>query len=850
MRLRAVKQLTWGVKKIRRQPRWIVHLAATSLWIAGLLPATDLFAAEEKSAAAAPAAGTSAAPQAAAPTPPNEIPLADIAAKATEVSNFLGSLSTAPAASAQIENIAKSLPELSSNLDAQSAATKTTLEGEATLETLQTLQQQWQRHQTDATAWLTTLTQHATRLQAGLNQLTELQKTWSSTRSSAEAAKAPGPIVEQIDTTLKAIADTQTKLQAERAALLDLQSRVALEVNKCGAALTQIAQYQQKAVAGIFVPDAPPLWRVELWADAFKALPDHVARVRNARWAEFTNYLRETRDGSGLHGALFIVVALLFCAARRRIAAWERDGVAKSEVLSVFDRPYSAALTTALLFATSPFFQLANPVRQVLTLIALVPMVRLVQATAGARVVAAFHVAVVLFAVETLRQAYGSIQVIGQAMLVVETFAAIFALFALRRYYRQLLAQRSESSHVVLLKAARVLVIGGLIFSLLAGVAGYVRLSRLLTPAILVGGILALAVYAYLRVLGGVLALGLRLWPLRLLRMVQNHRESLERQIYRVLVWMAVLAWIVRYLGYLGLLDSAWSSVQAVLATKLERGTLSISVGNVIEFFAAIFAAYLLSRFLRYVLQEDVYPRIELAPGLSYAVSSLLNYIVLALGFVAGLGVLGVDFSKVSVLAGAFGVGIGFGLQSIVNNFVSGLILLFERPIHVGVTVDVGNLQGTVHRIGIRASVIHTGAGADIIVPNSQLVTDRVTNWTLSDRLRRVDLTVGVNYGADPRKVIELLEQVARTHPDVLANPAPRALFISYGDSSINFELRVWPRLFNLAAQVKSDLASAVYDAIHGAGMSFPFPQREVRILSDHAAELTAVQSVAGFKKP
>ena len=167
------------------------------------------------------------------------------------------------------------------------------------------------------------------------------------------------------------------------------------------------------------------------------------------------------------------------------------------------------------------------------------------------------------------------------------------------------------------------------------------------------------------------------------------------------------------------------------------------------------------------------------------------------------------------------------------RDFVSGLILLFERPIHVGDTVEVGNLQGTVRQIGIRASVIHTGAGADIIVPNSQLVTEKVTNWTLSDRLRRVDLRVGVNYGADPKKVIELLEQVASAHPDVLANPAPKAVFVSYGESSINFELRVWPRQFNLAAPVTNDLASAVYDAVTAAGLSFPFPQREVRLLRD-----------------
>ena len=370
----------------------------------------------------------------------------------------------------------------------------------------------------------------------------------------------------------------------------------------------------------------------------------------------------------------------------------------------------------------------------------------------------------------------------------------------------------------------------------MAAAAGYTRLARLLTPGILAGGILALAAFAYLRVSGGVVALALRLWPLSSLQMVAHHRELLERRVFRLLIWIAVGGWSIRYLSYLGLLDPAWSLGQALLATKLERGSIAISIGNVLEFVLTVWLAYLLSRFLRFVLQEDIYPRIDLAPGLSYAASSLLNYIILALGFVAALGVLGLDFSKVSLLAGAFSVGIGFGLQSIVNNFVSGLVLLFERPIHVGDTVEVGNLQGTVRRIGIRASVIHTGAGADIIVPNSQLVTEKVTNWTLSDRMRRVDLPIGVNYGADPKKVIELLERVGCAHPDVLSEPAPRALFTGYGDSAINFELRVWPSHFNQATQVRSDLAASVYEAVNAAGMSIPFPQREVRLLHDTVA--------------
>jgi potassium-dependent mechanosensitive channel len=218
---------------------------------------------------------------------------------------------------------------------------------------------------------------------------------------------------------------------------------------------------------------------------------------------------------------------------------------------------------------------------------------------------------------------------------------------------------------------------------------------------------------------------------------------------------------------------------------------------------------------------------------LSYATSSVLNYFILALGFFAGLAVLGVDFSKISIMAGALGVGIGFGLQGVVNNFVSGLILLFERPIHVGDTVEVGNLQGMVRRIGIRASMVHTAEGADIIVPNSQFVSEKVTNWTLSDRLRRVDLPVGINYGANPKKAIELLERVARAHPQALEKPPPRAFFLRYGDSSINFELRVWTDQSNSLTQLTSDLAAAIYDAVLSANMSFPFPQREVRILRD-----------------
>jgi small-conductance mechanosensitive channel len=183
------------------------------------------------------------------------------------------------------------------------------------------------------------------------------------------------------------------------------------------------------------------------------------------------------------------------------------------------------------------------------------------------------------------------------------------------------------------------------------------------------------------------------------------------------------------------------------------------------------------------------------------------------------------------VLTGAFGVGIGFGLQTIVNNFVSGLILLFERPIQIGDTVQVGDMTGDVKRIGIRSSTLRTGSGAELIVPNSMLMSERVINWTLSDTSRRIDLPVGVAYGAEPERVLELLKQVARKHADVLQYPEPVALFVRFGESAIDFELRAWVQDGTRWQLIKTELAVALFRSLKDARIEIPFPQREVRVV-------------------
>jgi small-conductance mechanosensitive channel len=192
----------------------------------------------------------------------------------------------------------------------------------------------------------------------------------------------------------------------------------------------------------------------------------------------------------------------------------------------------------------------------------------------------------------------------------------------------------------------------------------------------------------------------------------------------------------------------------------------------------------------------------------------MLHYVVLLVGAVIAIAALGVDMTKFTILAGAIGVGLGFGLQNIVNNFVSGLIVLFERPIKVGDVIQIDEATGVVARIGIRATMIRTMNGADIIVPNGKLISDRVTNWTFSNSHRGIELPVSVASGTDPHRVIAVLKEVASAHPLVINDPPPRVLLIKFGATALDFELRAWTSRFEEWGQIRSDLAIAINTAL------------------------------------
>ncbi len=219
--------------------------------------------------------------------------------------------------------------------------------------------------------------------------------------------------------------------------------------------------------------------------------------------------------------------------------------------------------------------------------------------------------------------------------------------------------------------------------------------------------------------------------------------------------------------------------------------------------------------------------------GLQYALSVGIGYLIFFLGLTIGLQSLGLDLSSLAFLGGAIGIGIGVGLQAIINNFVSGLILLVERPIKVGDRVEIENLAGDVIKISARCTWVRTNDNVVIIVPNSEFTSQRVTNWTANDRSVRITLKVGASYKSDPEQVRRLLLSVAGSHPDVLADPAPDVIFTAFGDSSLDFELRVWTMNQVRTPQIlKSDLYFSIFSLFKQEGIEIPYPQRDLHVRS------------------
>ena len=287
-------------------------------------------------------------------------------------------------------------------------------------------------------------------------------------------------------------------------------------------------------------------------------------------------------------------------------------------------------------------------------------------------------------------------------------------------------------------------------------------------------------------------------------------------------VAIALPIWGVSWHGLSGWLKSSEAG------GYLERLTFSLSdIATAFLVFAGIMLA---TRWLQRSLEERIFPQTRLDAGVRHSLKAAVGYIGLVVAAISAVSALGLNLTNIALVAGALSVGIGFGLQTIANNFVSGLILLIERPIKVGDWIVVGDKQGFVRRISVRATEIETFQRANVIIPNSEIISTAVVNLTHRDRAGRIDIPVGIAYGSDVEKAKAVLLRCAAEHPEVVKSPRPQVLLMNFGASALDLELRVHIDRIEHYWTVSSDIRYAVEKAFREAGIEIPFTQTEIRL--------------------
>jgi len=659
----------------------------------------------------------------------------------------------------------------------------------------------------------------AARMEATLGEVRDLSTRWQAVK--AQDSQLPEALEQRIDRILTQAGALESQLTEGLNRAVSLQN-VAMEArNVINPLQARISMVSITGGGELFEQNAAPVWRLTT---------EHITRSSQRATRSFAGALREdfvgwlTTSEPAIGGHLLLLPLLLLVLFRLRKAASEAPAAALA-------RPAPTAILIWMLIGVA-IYAGAPVVVRALYLVAAMAVAGVVLFGYVPRNMRAGVAAFLLLAMS--ERIFSSLPVADHlprlAYLVLGLTMIVIALLGRRPGTAD--AMVAWGIPRGLLSTSIWLAVVVLAAGVAANGLGYVHLCKILVSGVLISVAVFLVLFAGLTSILEILSAVAELPALDNFRALAINRQRIKRVLRRPLVLGSLILWVLATARAFGIDGWLMQSFGSLLDAELAVGKVSLSLGGVLLFVIAVLAAVWVSRTVRAVVDHDILYRMQLPRGVPNTISMTLHYAIILIGLLLGVGFMGVDLGSLAFIVGALGVGIGFGLQNVVNNFVSGLILIFEAPIQVGDTVEVGELMGKVVQIGIRTSKIRTFSGSDVIVPNGELVSNRVINWTLSDRKRRLELAVGVAYGSNPEQVTAVLRTVVDADPDVLDDPAPIILFDSFGDSALSFRVLAWIADFDQSFVMRHRLNVEIEAALRKAGIEIPFPQRDLHVRS------------------
>ena len=763
------------------------------------------------------------------------IPLARIADRAEELDRLLREISSQLIPQPELVDSQRTTEKRASEIRQRVMQTMDLLAGTPTPLELEDEQRFWRSQSLEFGAERRLFTSRAAKLEEHIQILEAQQPEWVATWIQIRESPGIEAVVERIKQQLDKIQTVRSQAQEQLNIVITIQNQVSQQDQQISDVLQRVRQAREGERSRLLARDSRPLWE----GPGSQALEPSFSRSFDRSFTAASEFMN-THKVAAFNLLILYFLTLSVVLKVRRYVARPAQFEVPAEASQVFRRPFSVALLVSLVATREYIASAPIGVAFVFYFLLLIPVLRVLAPLIEPKVRVLLYALSAFYALEGLHVLIQLPSFFRRALFALIVLIALvsFAWLASPSRISSLsLQRRNHRVFVIGIRACIAL----LAVSLVANIFGFVSLAQVFGLLALVGPVVAAVLYSAVRVLA--LILDIVLHTLRARALLDVRADAVERWGIRVLALLATWLWLRAILQIFAVYDAVIGIASNLLQLHIGIGRIRFTLGDAIGVLLVLLVGYALANALTFLLKNLVLPRLPLQRGVPYAVSTITYYILLLLVALAALSSAGVELNKVTVLTGALGVGLGFGLQNIVNNFVSGLILLFERPIHVGDTVEVGGLLGVVRRIGARSSTVVTFQGAEVIVPNSNLLSNQVINWTLSSQWRRVDVPIRVAYGNDPERVIKLLVGVAESHPGVLLQRPPAAFFMGFGESSLNFELRFWSAWQDTWFQLQSDVTVAVAKALQEAGIEIPFPQRDLHLRSFDAP---VAQDLAG----
>ena len=690
----------------------------------------------------------------------------------------------------------------------------------------------WYRSIDYLKTWESTINDAVLKNTTILNNVAVDEHIWKLTYENTRENDIPIEITERADKIRNELSEVKNVIVTENNRYLLLESKVNLQLALVQDLIQRLQELKNSPVYDLFYLRHQPLWKTSFKSSGTKEKETESESI-STDFKISVEFVRAFEHRFYLFLTLVFVIILVFRYLKNGFNRYEISETNENLVTAkdiVHNKYAITTLFTCLTIAKLYFDNSPRQIDDTLILFILITSLPIVYKRINERFKNIVYVIILFYILETIKTYVWFESYQYRLYLLFEALVVIISLYYFTRPYLQTRKLDVSAFSLFLIKLTPVIYFLAII-SIVSNVLGYTNLTDVTLKICTQGSVLSIVFYAILLVIQAI--------PFALIHRQYGNkitvdllkRKTIEKKLVQVIRYVVFFLWLVYFLKILDQFDPILEVITNILDEPFIFGSITFTIGAMLSFIAILIVSFLITGFISFIIDDGqgVLRFLNLPKGIPAAISLVIRYIIIAAGIVFALSSLGIDLSKFNLMAGALGLGIGFGLQNVISNFVSGLILVFERPILPGDMVEVNNLMGTVKKIGVRSSTVSTFDGADVVVPNTNLISNDLINWTLSDSIKRVEILIGTSYDADPNNVLQLLTDCANNYPEALKDPAPVALFSDFGDSSLDFKLRFWVD-FNISLQAKSDVSVAIYNIFKEHNIEIPFPQRDVHI--------------------